>query len=142
VISWYRRRVCLLCWSGWWRTSRCPRRPRKGSRGHPRVYTDRLFLKALVLMIVRRLVSVHELLSVLVESTPEMQTLRAQVTEQGRYPSRRTFERRLAALPATLPAQIDCRRRSLVAAFPAGLPRPGIVSPCLLAGAFVKQRGA
>src|SRR5437764_11345101 len=88
-----------------------PTRP----RGHPRVYSDRLFLKALVIMIVRRLVSVHELLSVLAEPTAEMQTLRALLTEQGRYPSRRTFERRLAALPATLPAQIGCLGRYLVA---------------------------
>jgi len=88
-----------------------PTRP----RGHPRVYSDRLFLKALVIMIVRRLVSVHELLSVLAEPTPEMQTLRALLLEQGRYPSRRTFERRLAALPATLPAQIGCLGRHLVA---------------------------
>ena len=88
-----------------------PTRP----RGHPRVYSDRLFLKALVIMIVRRLVSVHELLSVLAEPTAEMQTLRALLTEQGRYPSRRTFERRLAALPATLPAQIGCLGRQLVA---------------------------
>jgi Transposase DDE domain len=88
-----------------------PTRP----RGHPRVYSDRLFLKALVIMIVRRLVSVHELLSVLAEPTPEMQTLHALLVEQGRYPSRRTFERRLAALPATLPAQIGCLGRHLVA---------------------------
>ena len=92
-----------------------PPPPQKRARGHPRVYSDRLFLKALVIMIVRRLVSVHELLSVLVEPTPEMQTLRALLTEQGRYPSRRTFERRLAALPATLPAQIGCLGRYLVA---------------------------
>jgi hypothetical protein len=88
-----------------------PTRP----RGHPRVYSDRLFLKALVIMIVRRLVSVHELLSVLAEPTPEMQTLRALLMERGRYPCRRTFERRLAALPATLPAQIGCLGRQLVA---------------------------
>ena len=92
-----------------------PPPPQKRARGHPRVYSDRLFLTALVIMIVRRLVSVHELLSVLVEPTPEMQTLRALLTEQGRYPSRRTFERRLAALPATLPAQIGCLGRYLVA---------------------------
>jgi Transposase DDE domain len=83
-------------------------------RGHPIVYSDRLFLKALVIMIVRRLGHVHELLGVLAEPTPEMQTLRALLTEQGRFPCRRTFERRLAAIPATLPAQIGCLGRSLV----------------------------
>src|SRR5262249_1761228 len=34
---------------------------------------------------------------------------------QGRFPSRRTWERRLAAIPDTLPAQIGCLGRHLVA---------------------------
>ena len=85
-------------------------------RGHPRVYSDRLFLKALVIMIVRRLTTAHELLSVLAEPTAEMQSLRGLLLEQDRLPCRRTFERRLAILPATLPAQIGCLGRYLVAA--------------------------
>jgi hypothetical protein len=89
-----------------------PAPPRQ--RGHPRIYSDRLFLKALVIMIVRHVAHVHALLSILAEPTPEMQTLRALLAEQGRFPCRRTFERRLAALPATLPAQIGCLGRSLV----------------------------
>jgi hypothetical protein len=88
-----------------------PTRP----RGHPRVYSDRLFLKALVIMIVRRLTTAYELLSVLAEPTPEMQTLRVLLLERDRLPCRRTFERRLAALPATLPAQIGGLGRYLVA---------------------------
>jgi len=72
-------------------------------------------LKALVIMIVRHLHKVHELLSVLAQDTPEMQTLRALLTENGRYPSRRTWERRLKAVPDTLPAQIGCLGRALVA---------------------------
>jgi hypothetical protein len=48
-----------------------PRRP-----GRPRVYQDTLFLKALVIMIVRRLHKVGELLAVLEEPTPEMCSLR------------------------------------------------------------------
>lgn len=91
-----------------------PAPPRRG-RGHPKVYSDRLFLKALVIMIVRRLHKVHELLSVLAQDTPEMQTLRALLTENGRYPARRTWERRLKAVPDTLPAQIGCFGRALVA---------------------------
>lgn len=83
-------------------------------RGHSVVYSDRRFLKALVIMIVRRLGHVHELLSVLTEPTPQMRAVRAALTEHGRFPCRRTFERRLAALPATLPAQIGCLGRSLV----------------------------
>ena len=89
-----------------------PTRP----RGRPRIYSDRLFLKALVIMIVRRLTTAYKLLSVLAEPTAEMQTLRVLLREQDRWPCRRTFERRLATLPATLPAQIGCLGRYLVAA--------------------------
>lgn len=84
-------------------------------RGRPKVYPDRLFLKALVIMIVRCLPTVHSLLAVLDEPTPEMQRLRTLLTENGRYPSRRTWQRRLRAIPDTLPAQIGCLGRYLVA---------------------------
>ncbi len=88
-----------------------PTRP----RGRPRVYVDRLFLKVLVIMLVRRLTTAYELLSVLAEPTAELQTLRLLLVEQDRVPCRRTFERRLAALPATLPAPIGGLGRYLVA---------------------------
>lgn len=93
---------------------RIPLPPPHPRRGRPVVYPDRLFLKALVIMIVRRLPQVHSLLAVLEEPTPEMLRLRALLTEHGRYPTRRTFERRLRAVPATLPEQIGCLGRSLV----------------------------
>jgi hypothetical protein len=83
-------------------------------RGRPQVYPDRLFLKALVIMIVRHLATVHALLAVLEQPTAEMQQLRSLLTEEGHYPSRRTWERRLGAIPATLPAQIGCLGRHLV----------------------------
>ncbi len=83
-----------------------PSPPPKRGRGHPQVYSDRLFLKALVSMIIRQLHTVHELLSVLAPPTVE---------RHGRFPSRRTWERRLAALPDTLPDQIGCLGRALVA---------------------------
>src|SRR5918911_1216404 len=89
--------------------------PPKRGRGRPKVYTDHLFLKALVIMIVRHLHTVHELLAVLEQPTPEMQLLRAELTEKGKFPARRTWERRLQALPTTLPAQIGCVGRALVA---------------------------
>lgn len=92
-----------------------PPQPRvKRGRGRPTVYTNKLFIKALVIMIVRHLHKVGELLSVLEQPTAEMQQLRALLSEQGRYPCRRTWERRLAALPNTLPAQIGCLGRHLV----------------------------
>jgi len=66
-------------------------------------------------MIVRRLHKVGELLAVLEEPTPEMRLMRELLREEGRFPSRRTFERRLKALPETLPGQIGSLGRHLVA---------------------------
>jgi hypothetical protein len=88
--------------------------PPAGSRGRPLVYSDGLFLKALVIMIVKRLHRVGELLAVLEESTPEMCSLRELLRENGRFPCRRTFERRLRALPEKLPERIGCLGRHLV----------------------------
>src|SRR5918912_2762786 len=81
-----------------------PPPPVKRGRGRPAIYPERLFLKALVVMIVCRLPAVGTLLAVLEE--PAMQEVRALLREQGRYPARRTWERRLGTLPATLPAQM------------------------------------
>src|SRR5262247_3012717 len=89
--------------------------PVRRGRGRPPTDPDRRFLQALVIMIVRHLHTVHALLSVLAQPTPEMQTLRAVLTVDGRFPTRRTWERRLQALPTTLPAQIGCLGRALVA---------------------------
>jgi hypothetical protein len=75
-------------------------------RGHPKVYSDRLILKAVVVMIVKRLPTPHLLVAVLHEPTAEMAELRMLLSEHGRFPCRRTWERRLAQLPDTLPAQI------------------------------------
>ncbi len=87
-----------------------PRRP----RGRPIVYSEKLFLKALLIMIVRRLHKVGELLAVLDEPTPEMRMVRELLREGGRFPARRTFQRRLEALPERLPEQIGCLGRYLV----------------------------
>jgi hypothetical protein len=85
-----------------------PSPPLPCRRGRPIFYSEKLFLKALVIMIVRRLHKVGELLAVLDEPTPEMRMVRELLREEGRFPSRRTFERRLKALPETLPEQICC----------------------------------
>src|SRR5918996_6276446 len=87
-----------------------PRRP----RGRPYLYSEKLFMKALVIMILRRLHRVGELLAVLEEPTPEMKMVRQLLSEQGRFPTRRTFQRRLKALPERLPEQIGCLGRYLV----------------------------
>jgi hypothetical protein len=92
-----------------------PPLPPKRPRGRPKTYPERLFLKALIIMIVRHLHTVHELLSVVEQDTPEMRTLRPLLMLDGQFPTRRTWERRLHALPTTLPAQIGTLGRMLVA---------------------------
>jgi Transposase DDE domain len=90
-----------------------PPPPRR--RGRPIFYSEKLFLKALVIMIVRRLHKVGELLAILEEPTSqEMSMVRDSLSEEGRFPSRRTFQRRLKALPESLPEQIGCLGRHLV----------------------------
>lgn len=92
-----------------------PARQEKPSRGRPKFYSDQVFLKAVIIMIVKHLHKVGELLCVLEEPTEEMQELRQLLTFEGRYPSRRTFERRLKQIPETLPAQIRCLAQHLLA---------------------------
>jgi hypothetical protein len=92
-----------------------PPPPSKRPRGRPKTYPERLFLKALIVMIVRHLHTVHELLTVLEQDTPDMRALHPLLTIEDQFPTRRTWERRLQALPTTLPAQIGCLGRHLVA---------------------------
>ena len=82
-----------------------PAVPRR--RGHPDVYSDHLILKALVVMLVRRVWTAHGLLAIVAEATPQMAQVRVHLTDsQGRFPSRRTWERRLDRLGASLPLLI------------------------------------
>lgn len=84
-------------------------------RGRRKTYPDQLFLKALVIMIVRQVQTPSGLLAILNQPTAEMRLLRQQLTlADGRFPCRRTWERRLASIPDTLPAQIACLGRFLV----------------------------
>jgi Transposase DDE domain len=92
-----------------------PAKTRRGTPGgRPPVYSDRLFLKALVIMLARNVATVSGLLAILEQPTWEMELLRTRLTEHDRFPSRRTWERRLAAVPTTLPARIGCLGRHLV----------------------------
>ena len=70
-----------------------PPPPPRRCRGRPIFYSEKLFMKALVIMIIRRLHKVGELLAVLEEPTPEMRVVRQLLREQGRFPTRRTFQR-------------------------------------------------
>lgn len=92
-----------------------PPLPAKRPRGRPVTYPDRLILKALVIMIIRRLYTAWALLRFLEQPEPLVQQLRAALTDaHGRFPSRRTWERRLQRLPTTLPGLIGCLGRYLV----------------------------
>ena len=91
-----------------------PPPPSRRGRGRPVVYADRLFLQGLLIMIVRRLETVALLVAVLAEQTEEMGRVRALLAVNGRLPPRRTWERRLAQVPARLPTQIGCLGRALV----------------------------
>jgi hypothetical protein len=72
-------------------------------------------LKAVVIMLVRDVSTVGGLLAILEQPTMEMAALRRRLTVDGRFPARRTWERRLQALPGTLPARIACLGAYLVA---------------------------
>jgi hypothetical protein len=77
-----------------------PQPPPQRPRGRPYLYSEKLFMKALVIMIVRRLHRVGELLAVLEEPTSQMRMVRQVLCEEGRFPARRTLKRPLKALPA------------------------------------------
>jgi len=79
-----------------------PPPPVQRKRGRPQTYSDQLLVKALVIMIIRRLYTAWALLAFLQQDDPVVAQLRPLLTEHGQVPTRRTWERRLAALPATL----------------------------------------
>lgn len=93
-----------------------PEPVQKRGRGHPKVYTDRLIVKALLIMVIRRLYTAYSLLAFLAQDTTLTRQLRALLKNpEGRFPSRRTWERRLQALPESLPGMIGALGRHLVA---------------------------
>jgi len=86
-----------------------PPEPAQRKRGRTKTYPDRLFLKALVIMIVQQVHTPSGLLAILAQATQEMQVLRQELSlADGRFACRRAWERRLAAIPDTLPTQIAC----------------------------------
>lgn len=91
-----------------------PTEPAKHGRGRPKTYSDRLIVKALLIMVIRRLYTAYSLLAFLAQETELTNQLRELLTEAGRFPTRRTWERRLAVLPETLPGLIGCLGRHLV----------------------------
>ena len=88
--------------------------PAKRRRGRRETSSDKLFVKALIVMIIRRLYTAYALLHFLEQDDPVARQLRPLLTEHGRFPTRRTSERRFETLPARLPALIGCLGRHLV----------------------------
>jgi Transposase DDE domain len=92
-----------------------PPEPPQRLRGRPKTYSERLIMKALVVMIIRRLYTAYALLAFLDQDDAVAVRLRPLLCEHGRFPSRRTWERRLATLPPRLPGVIGYGGRHLVA---------------------------
>jgi len=89
--------------------------PQKRKRGRQKTYPDSLIVKALLVMVIRHIYSAHGLLAFLSQDMPLTRELRTLLTlPNGRFPSRRTWERRLQALPDTLPGLIGALGRHLV----------------------------
>jgi len=86
----------------------------KRKRGRPKTYSDRLMVKAVIVMIVRRLYTAHSLLAFLDEETELTQMLRHNLSEVGKFPNRRTWERRFEQLAPTLPSLIGTLGRYLI----------------------------
>ena len=92
-----------------------PPEPAKRRRGRPKEYSDRLIIKALVIMVIRRLYTAYALLAFLEQDDVVARQLKPLLAEDGRSPTRRTWERRLAVLPQSLPGLIGYFGRHLVA---------------------------
>ena len=79
-----------------------PPPPARRKRGRQPTYSEQLLIKAIVVMIIRRRYTAWALLAFLQQEDPVVQQLRPLLMEHGQFPTRRTWERRLAALPPTL----------------------------------------
>ncbi|HZS08221.1 MAG TPA: hypothetical protein VFD58_25530 [Blastocatellia bacterium] len=87
-----------------------PRRP----RGAPVAYPETIFLKGLLVMLLRQITTPHALLAFPDQDDPAIVQLRDELQDGGIMPSRRTWERRIRKLPARLPELIGSLGRELV----------------------------
>jgi hypothetical protein len=71
----------------------------KRQRGRPYEYSERLIVKALIVMVIRRLYRAYSLLAFLEQETELTVALRPLLSEGGRFPARRTWERRRPHCP-------------------------------------------
>lgn len=83
-----------------------PALPQHIRPGRKQLYGDRLFLKAAVIMTLKKFSRVYELLTTIDEPTVEMQHLRQHLTQGQQMPTRPTLERQLTDLAEILPSII------------------------------------
>jgi hypothetical protein len=76
-----------------------PPRPARRPKGGPITDSDRLILKALTIMIIRRVYTVYALLAFLAQDDPVAQQLRPLLHQHGRFASPRRFFPALYAGP-------------------------------------------
>jgi hypothetical protein len=79
-----------------------PPPPVKRQRGRQEFYSGKLFVKALIVMIMRRLSTAYALLYFLEQDDPVAQRIRPLLREHGRFPTRRTWERRFCDPASTV----------------------------------------
>jgi hypothetical protein len=91
-----------------------PSAPAQRARGRPQTAAERLLVKALVIMMTRRLATAYAWLPFRTQAELAAQQRRPLVPAHGRLPTRRTWERRLAALPPPLPGLLGGCGRHLV----------------------------
>lgn len=87
-----------------------PTRPRGAAVSYP----ETIFLKGLLVMLLRQLTTPHALLAFLEQDDPAIAQLRDELKDGGIIPSRRTWERRLQKLSRRLPELIGSLGRALV----------------------------
>jgi hypothetical protein len=91
-----------------------PPAPSKRPRGRPNTSSDRLILKGLVIMIVRGVYTASAWLAVLDQADAVSAPWRVLLCENGPFPSRRTWDRRLEKRPDQRPGLIGCLGRALL----------------------------
>lgn len=86
----------------------------QAGKGYGRIYPERLFVKAALVMLVQHWPKVQEFYEALQQPVGAMQRLRELLSVHGRFPSRRTFNRRVKAVAESLPTVIGWMGRMLV----------------------------
>jgi hypothetical protein len=85
-----------------------PPPPAKRQRGRQETSSDKLCVKALIGMSMRRLSTADALRHCLAQAEPVARRIRPLLTEHGRLPTRRPWERRWVTRPARRPALLGC----------------------------------